>query len=318
MSDMQRAGIPDTTVVIVAISSAAHIRRCLRAIESQCNGGSYEIIVAADSRLGALDDVAAEFPAVRVIQEFSAITPGMLTALALGSARGERIALTEDSCIAGPDWLEQLHSIDSAGHGAVGGSVEVIPRISSSMWAFAYVDFYRYMPPLRKGVSPSLSVCNVAYSAERLRAVHEQWRDGFNESVVNEALEQRFGSLFLNPEAKVRVSRNVALSDAIYERYAFGRLFGATRISHSGVRRRVALAVLAVGLPFLLMGRLTAKALTDASLLRPFVRALPVVLLLVIAWSWGEWLGYVTKSLPQRITTAPEIAVDPGSSRASA
>jgi hypothetical protein len=28
--------------------------------------------------------------------------------------------------------------------------------------------------------------------------------------------------------------------------------------------------------------------------------------LMVLAWSWGEWLGYLTDRYPSRLTTAPE------------
>lgn len=307
MSIGHRADVPKTSVIVVAISSAAHIRRCLEAIESQRDPGECEIIVAADPRIGSLDDLVVEFPDVVFLPNTSANTPVALTAIALRRARGERIVLTEDSCIANRDWLAHLLSSDSGGHAAVGGSIEVAGDISNSMWAFAYVDFFRYMRPLRPGHSPSLSVCNVAYSAEHLRAVEDQWRDGFHETNVHEALARRFGTLSLNPDAIVQVSRNVELSGAIYERYAFGRLFGATRISRSGAGRRLTFALLSVGLPFLLMGRLTAKSFTDTALLTRFARAFPILVVLVLAWSWGEWLGYVTKSLPRRTTTAPEI-----------
>jgi hypothetical protein len=202
----------------------------------------------------------------------------------------------------------QLLGTESRGHAAVGGAVEVAATVSSAMWAFAYVDFFRYMRPLKGGPSPSLSVCNVAYRADDLRAVSERWRNGFHETNVHDALVERSGPLLLNPDATVRVSRNVGLSDAVYERYAFGRLFGATRIVDSTSARRLILAVLSVGLPFLLLGRLAGKSFSDRRLLDRFMRALPFLVVLVLAWSWGEWLGYVTASLPRRLTTAPELS----------
>ena len=315
---MQRTDFPETSVLVVAISSVAHVRRCLDAIESQRDPGTCEVIVAADPRMGSLDELVVEFSNVLFLPNVSVNTPVALTAMALKRARGKVIVLTEDTCIANADWLAQLLSTEFRGHGAVGGSVEVARDISTSMWAFAYVDFFRYMRPLQPGPSPSLSVCNVAYNAQQLHAVEEQWRDGFHETNVHEALVRLFGPLSLNPAANVQVKRNVGFSDAIYERYAFGRLFGATRISNAEAGRRFSMAILSVGLPFLLMTRLTAKSLSNTTLLGRFARAFPIVLILVLAWSWGEWLGYVTKSLPRRITTAPEIPASSLASRASA
>ena len=48
---------------------------------------------------------------------------------------------------------------------------------------------------------------------------------------MHNLLEQKFGPLWLTPDAEVRVVRNVTFGDAVYERYAFGRLFGAARIA---------------------------------------------------------------------------------------
>ncbi len=306
MSDQREVDVPRTTVIVIAISSAAHIRRCLRAIETQPDPGSRETIVAADARIGVPDDLRAEFPNVRFLVNSSATTPVTLTALAMKDARGSRVVLTEDSCIANEDWLARLLTADYEGRAAVGGSVEIPSDISTPMWAFAYVDFFRYTAPLKRGASPSLSVCNVAYRAEHLRAVEDQWREGFHETNVNDALVNKFGPLWLEPDAVVLVRRDVALSDAIYERYAFGRLFGVTRISGSGRGRRMSLALLCAGLPFLLMGRMTSKALRETALFARFCKAVPILFILVVAWSWGEWLGYVTRRLPRSLSAAPE------------
>jgi hypothetical protein len=54
------------------------------------------------------------------------------------------------------------------------------------------------------------------------------------------------------------------------------------------------------------MGRMTSKALSNNQARAPFLKALPSLLTMVGAWSWGEWMGYLTKRRPKRITTAPE------------
>ena len=83
--------------------------------------------------------------------------------MALNSANGDRVVLTEDSCIASPGWLTAITGVSPDGRGAVGGVVEAMPGISNAMWAFCYVDFFKYMRPLAAGTAPTLSVCNVAY-----------------------------------------------------------------------------------------------------------------------------------------------------------
>ncbi|HVF40236.1 MAG TPA: hypothetical protein VM939_10075, partial [Gemmatimonadaceae bacterium] len=121
--------------------------------------------------------------------------------------------------------------------------------------------------------------------------------------------QERFGSLYLEPAAEVHVRRTVSFKDAVYERYAFGRLFAATRVAYAGAGRRVYYMIFSPALPILLMGRMTAKALKSKDSLPMFIRALPSLLSMVFAWTWGEWLGYLTRRRPRRITTAPEVDV---------
>ena len=298
---------PDISVIVVAICSIPQLDRALAAIAQQQVSGTFETIVAADPRLGSLTSLAEKYRSVTFLSDDNCNTPIELTTMALKRARGGRIVLTEDSCVAVPGWLSELTRSVPERHAAIGGVVEPMPGITPQMWAFCFVDFFRYMKPAAEGSSPTLSVCNVAYSRAQLEEVGELWQNGFHETEINGALQEKFGPLWLRPSAAVHVRRDVTFGDAVYERYAFGRLFGATRIDHSPATRRLFYALVSPALPFVLMRRMTAKAREDSALWKEYVRALPSILTMVAAWSWGEWLGYVTKRRPKRITTAPEI-----------
>lgn len=297
---------PDVSVIVIAICSLPQLERAIRAIEDQVFAGGVEIIVAADPRLGDLSGLRSKFPKCVFVSSADARTPIELTVIALREARGERIVLTEDSCIASPGWLSAITSVSPQGRGAVGGVVEAMPGISNAMWAFCYVDFFKYMRPLAAGPAPTLSVCNVAYLRSDLSEVAEAWSKGFVETEMHGLLEKKFGPLWLTPDAEVRVVRNVESGDAVYERYAFGRLFGAARIAESPMSRRLFYLAASPALPVLLMSRMLAKARTDSALMKRFIAAMPELLAMVFAWSWGEALGYLTGRRPRRVTTAPE------------
>ena len=303
----QAAVAPEISVIVVAICSIPQLDRALEAIAQQQVSETFETIVAADPRLGSLTSLAEKYRSVTFLSDDNCNTPIELTTMALKRAGGGRIVLTEDSCVAVPGWLSELTRSVPERHAAIGGVVEPMPGITPQMWAFCFVDFFRYMKPAAEGSSPTLSVCNVAYSRAQLEEVGELWQNGFHETEINGALQEKFGPLWLRPSAAVHVRRDVTFGDAVYERYAFGRLFGATRIDHSPASRRLFYALVSPALPFVLMRRMTAKAREDSALWKEYVRALPSILTMVAAWSWGEWLGYVTKRRPKRITTAPEI-----------
>jgi hypothetical protein len=295
------------TVVVVAICSVENIQLTLTALGAQRNAPQFDVIVAADPELGSLGDLRKRFPEVVFLTRAGRRTPIELATLGLEAARGERILLTEDSCIPHPDWARSLAATPWEGRGAVGGVVEPGDAASAALWAFYYVDFFRYMRPAQSGGSPTLSVCNVAYHRSHLEAIHDLWKEGFLETEIHDALRDRFGPLEICADAEVTVRRNVLFGDAVYERYAFGRLFGSTRVANAGSGRRAYFSLLAPALPILLMGRMTAKAVSNPSARRQFVKALPSLLTMVGAWSWGEWLGYLTRRRPARVTTAPEI-----------
>jgi len=302
------------TVVVVAICSLRHVERTLNALREQEDAPAFDVVVAADPELGSLSGLRQKFLEVQFLSRAGCRTPIELTTLGLDAARGERILLTEDSCLPHPRWARSLALSPWEGRAAVGGVVDPGVSASPAMWAFYYVDFFRYMSPAARGGSPTLSVCNVAYHRSHLEAVHDLWKNGFLETEIHNALQQRFGPLEICPDAVVRVRRNVRFGDAVYERYAFGRLFGATRVSNASPVRRLYFALFAPALPVLLLGRLTAKAASNPEARGMFARALPSLVTMVAAWSWGEWLGYVTSRRPARVTTAPEIGgeVRPG------
>lgn len=298
--------LESVSVIVVAICSAPQLRRSLQALREQESSTTPQIVVAADSRMRGVEALRSEFPNVVFVQEAGRDTPIELTVLGLKGCTGERIVLTEDSCVARRDWLSEILATPPAGKAAVGGLVQPMPGISPAMWAFCFVDFFRYMNPVAEGPAPTLSVCNVAYRAEDLRAVADKWAAGFHETIIHDSLRDARGPLWLTPRVQVYVRRDVTFGDAVYERYAFGRLFGATRIAHEPMSRRLYYIAAAPLLPVLLMKRMSSKARQDSELMGEFRRALPAILTMVFAWSWGEWLGYVTKKRPARITTAPE------------
>jgi hypothetical protein len=293
-------------VAVVGICGAAHLARCLEALRRQQGAPPFDVVVAYDPALEDVPALAARFPEARLVANRGQRTPLELASRALRESRGEVVLLTEDHCVPEPGWAAALLAGLPDGAAAAGGAVTVAAQATPLDFAFYFVDFFRYAPPVAAGPSPTLTVCNVAYRRAALDAVAELWHGFFHETAVNDALRARFGPLVLVPGAAVRMGRHVAAREALRERYAFGRLFGATRLAFASGGRRAWLTALAPGLPLLLLSRMARKALPQPELRGRFLRALPALLALVLAWSWGEWLGYLTGRRPARLTVAPE------------
>jgi hypothetical protein len=304
MTDAER---PRVTVSIVGICGASHLASCLDALQAQEGAPAFEVVVVYDPHLRDMPALSSQYPAVRMVANEGQRTPLELASRAIREARGELVLLTEDHCVPRPDWVRRLCEAQAPGRAVVGGVVETDQDASAVDWAFYFVDFFRYMRPVQEGPSPTLTVCNASYRKAYLSEIAPLWQEIFHETAINDALRSRFGSLWLLPTAEVRMRRNVRFGDAVYERYAFGRLFGCTRLSFAGPGRRLYYAAFAPALPFLLMGRMARKAFRRGDGFLKFVRATPALLAMVLAWSWGEWLGYLTRRRPASLVVAPEI-----------
>ena len=294
-------------MAIVCICGAVHLARCLDALKAQRGAPAFAVIVCHDPNIEGVDDVAARFPRTSVHSNPEQRSPFELASAALRASAADVILLTEDHCVPRNDWVRRMLDARAPDRAAVGGRVEFVADASALDWAFYFVDFFRYAGPVPAGPSPRVSVCNVAYDRDRLDAVRDVWRVRFQETEVNEALRARFGPLWMEPESEVAMHRSVSLRDALYERYAFGRLFACARIEHVPVSRRLLYAALAPALPAVLLSRMLVKALRAAHLLRHFLRALVPITAMVMCWSWGEWLGYLTGRPPRSMAVAPEL-----------
>ena len=104
--------------------------------------------------------------------------------------------------------------------------------------------------------------------------------------------------------------RHVRLRDALIERYAFGRLFGCERLERTEGAMRAVYKLAAPVLPALLLSRMFRKAISSSRLRWRLVGGCVPLTLMVLAWSWGEWLGYVTETRPRDLTVAAEREED--------
>ena len=307
---------PAVTVAVVSICGGERLKTCLDALAHQQDAPSFEIVVAYDPsrteavRPGGLSDG----PGDGVVWIPSSTSPPELAAAAVRVARGSVVLLTEDHCVAHPDWIHQLYAAirrggDAPRAGAAGGPVALAPGCRSGLeWAFHYSDFAGFIPPVRGGPSRSLSACNAAYSRATLEQVRATWSDAFHETRVHAAIRQRVGPLMVVPEAVVVSGRRVQFLDALRERYAFGRLYGALLMSSTPLIRRGLRAAVTPLLPPLLLGRIARRASRSPETRRGFLRGLPHLVPLLLAWSCGEGVGVLTGHGPTTLKVAPEPA----------
>src|SRR5262245_46651710 len=253
-------GGQSVVVAVVAICGAPLLTRCLAALAAQEQAPPFTVVVAYDPSLIDIPQLQERYPHVRLTARAGERTSIDLASRAVREADGDLILLTEDHCEPRPDWVRRLCAALSPDRAAVGGVVETDRDVTALDWAFYYVDFFPYLGPVSPGPVPALSVCNVAYRRAALAAISPLWATAFHETTVTYALRTRVGPRWMVPEAEVRMRRRVRFAAAIYGRYAFGRLFGCTRLDFVGPGRRRYYRTFAPLLPPLLLSRMAGKA----------------------------------------------------------
>ena len=159
---------------------------------------------------------------------------------------------------------------------------------------------------MAEGASPTLSVCNIAYRRAELDEIRDVWQDVFVDAVVNAVLQDRFGSLWLEPKSEVVWLRRIRLKVAMGERFTGGRLFGSLRAQLSSLPKRLSYVMLGPALPVVIFARMAAAAARSRLQFLHFMASLGPLAMLVLAWSWGEWLGYVTARRPRAFSGTEE------------
>lgn len=279
-------------MVVIVLEGRERLGECLAALARQVGAPDLEIVVPVDDTIGNTDHLA--FAPVRVERIAGRRTPAALRALGVERARGDLVALTEDHCTPSPEWCAEIVRAHEAPHAVIGGAVEKTEPAGVIGWALYFADYVRYLGPFDEGPAASLTDCNVSYKRAALVEVAGSWRGAFHEPVVHEAIRDRGGVLWRSPRIVVRQGRSPSWRDARRDRYAFGRLFGATRAEGQPLSRRLVWSAACAILPPLLVARSFAHVVRTRRLLAPFLRALPALVALDAFWAWGELVGSLT------------------------
>ncbi len=298
---------PVLSVVITVVDGGEALRRCLGALAAQEAPPPLEVIVPFDDSIAAVPETVTSFAGTRTLAlgrcetQRPRETPAGRHELfdrrrsaGLAAARGAYVALLEDRCAPRPEWARTMVTLAAGGVGALGGAVASAARDRRS-WAEYFCDYGRYQPPFEAGERAYVTDVNVCYPRSVLEQTRDLWFPRYHETTLHWALQGAGKPLWLDPRPVVEHARTGRpLGTMLRERFEWGRLFAVTRARETTRLRRALLATLAPVLPPVLYARLARRQLSTRATPREFVRATPIILLLLAAWALGEVAGYAT------------------------
>ncbi len=296
------------SIVVASWSGRDALVRCLDSLvrDPSRNALESEIVVA----YRGLSDLAAEltplYPGIRFIRGPRDASVFVLRTLGVISARGGVVALLEDHSMVEPGWAGAFQAARAEGHGIVGGAIDNDEPATPYDWALYLVEYGIYMPPMQGGPTAILSGVNMAYDRALLVRTRDIWAQEFYETDVSGLLLREGEKLHLVAEAPVRSRLRMGFAEAMNHLFTGGIHFGQFRQSTSPKWKRILWAAAAPAVSVVLLLRILRLTLSR----RPdraakLIAALPSLLLLLGAWSWGEAVGYFRR-LPTRVATPAE------------
>jgi hypothetical protein len=293
-------------VVVTLVDGGDQLRHCLTALAKQAGAPPLEVLIPYDDSVGDLAALRNEFSGFQFIalgpvatERRSASAAGQhelfdrRRAAALAVATGEIVAMLEDRGVPRPEWAATLCELHRRHpHEVIGGAVDWAGQGVLS-WAVYACDFGRYASVHPEGSREFLTDCNLSYKRRALDATRSLWRERYHETQVHDQLRRDGVVLWFSPDAVVEEARaGLRLAPLLTERIAWGRLYGAIRLTGAPTGRRWLQAMTAAVLPLLLYWRIVRRhaGRTPGRL----VMATPALLLLLAAWTLGECAGYLT------------------------
>lgn len=286
---------PHISVVVGAQNARATIRDCLNALLAQTVPA--EVIVVDGSQDGTAEIVAAEFPQVQLIRGDARALMPHLWQQGVDRAQAPAVALTIAHCVPSPRWLEHLLAGLEQGAAGVGGPITGPEGQGAVAWALYFARYSAYIPPGAQGIVPEIPGDNAAYSRAALEPCAAVMANGFWETLVHVCLHQQGGHLVMLPEAEVRLGGGASLLSLAQSRFRHGRHYGSTRPGSTPVKRLVRAAAAPLVIPLMLLRIARRVQPQQPGWMRHFYTALPALLMLLGAWTLGEFSGYL---LPQR------------------
>lgn len=295
----------ELTIVLTVVSGKDAVRANLKALTPQINFGNAEVIVPYDGPSLDIGDLKSEFPQVEfVFIEDSGANSNLSSteehrlydkrrAVGLRRSRGRIVAMSEDHALPADDWVKQILAVHEQPYDVIGGAVEngIDTPLNRAVY---YCDFGRYGRPFENAEAAYVSDVNVSYKRGALLSVQDIWRDAYQETTVHWTLRANGRKLFLDDRPVVYQSRKgIRLGRALYERIGWGRIFAETRVKEISLFSRLLYALGAFLLPVVMLGRVFRHMLRQQRSIGVMLSTLPIASMLLMAWAWGEFLGYV-------------------------
>ena len=280
-------------VLIPAVTTFQNLARTLEALDRERHSGPLDVVVVSRQGGGFDASVRAGFPWVRVIAVPAGTPVPVMRHQALGHVAAPMIAIIEDHVTVPPGWVrgmaQRVGETGGVVAGPLGGPVE-----SSLVQEAAFLcEYSQCLTPRHGGPASWLPGNNTTYPAAVLRRHAGILADGGWEDRLHRAIAAEGGVLWMDPDLVAVHDLPVTVGGYAADRYWFSRAYAGARVRGAPLASRLAYAAGTLLLPGLLLGRIMGRAVHKPRYRGIALKALPLLMLFVVAWAAGECIGYL-------------------------
>jgi len=283
---------PKVSVVIASIVGAPFIDECIASVLHQKDAPEYEVIVSDCRGKENVQRLAAQFPQVRFIEHAQRETVPRLRRAAVEHAQGEFVAVIEEHCLAGEDWIARLVAACDSQYVAAGGPIFDYNYRRLRDWVTYFIEYNSYMPPWKDGEAWNLNGANLLYRRNALLANLTALDKGYWEATLHPKLLAEGRKMRSVPDAVVYHRGPFDYFYYLRQRYLFSRAFAGARRAEVPVAKRLLYLLASPLVPFLLFARIGQRVLEKGRRTGKFIASTPLILPALFVYVFGECMGY--------------------------
>lgn len=283
-------------MIVASFNAIDTIEGCLSALEEQGCDEPFEVVVIDSSKDGTAEVVRQRFPGVSLHTFSERKFPGEARNLGAARSEGEILAFTDADCVPDRRWLREILDSHRRPDPVIGGTIDNANPESYVGWAYFFCELNQWMPGTPAGPMVDIPTGNLSVKRWAFEKYGPFLEDTYSsDTAFNWRIATDGHRPLFVPAIRVYHTNVTDLADYLRRKVFHGRCFAAVRVAERRftLTRRLAYASMSLGLPFLLGWRAIRNVLERRFYVREFALSFPLVFLGLVAWSWGELLGYL-------------------------
>jgi glycosyltransferase involved in cell wall biosynthesis len=285
------------SVVVASAAGGDFLIRCLDSLEQQAQELGAQVIVVDRCGPERRSELTERYPSILVAQHPDEDRPSVpqLRASGVDHCKAPIVAVIEEHCVAPPNWLQTILATFRADDDAIGGPILDADFDRIRDWVVYFSEYHNDLPPWSAESRTWLNDANAAYRRQRLIENRASLGESYWAISLHPLLVAAGASMRAVPEMGLAHTGPFDYGYYLRQRYLLSRVWGGTQRYRVSVWIRLAHLIAVPIFPLFLLARIARRtfATGDARLRNRFLKSLPLLLPVVITFTWGEWLGYL-------------------------